>query len=665
MESETFTLVNPVRNGCGFAGWTGTSLTSPSMEVTITKGATGHRAYTATWTLPAPTDLRCMASTTASATLSWTENGSATTWEVAYNGVLFSEGFEGGDGLPQGWTTSGYGEWTVGTGVGEGDGNAASSAHSGNRNAKISYSNSGNQTYLIMPTMDLSGLSSASLTFWMVNESWEGDVDALGVYYRVNEGAWNELTTITDEHSDWTEMTIALTGLAANYQIGFLMTDNYGYTVGLDDIAIAGWQTVTATENPYTLTGLAAETDYEVKVRSVLGDDASSWSPVITFTTMPMSVVMLADGGTDNAETIDTNNGEHANVTLSGRTLYKDGDWNTLCLPFNLKLAGSPLAGAEARTLERATLTGGILDLQFGDAVTELEAGTPYIIKWDYAGDLVIKSADDWNSFASAVAAGNSYEGKVVQLGRDIEGVSETVGTEDCPFKGTFDGAGHTLDLNIENTNDQGTAPFRYISDATIRNVKVTGDVLGNMYCAGLVGFAWSGTNRIMNCEVAANVNCSSSHCGGILGHGKASATTISNCLFSGFISGDYSALGIIYGWGDDPGQHTIENCLAEGYYYGAENADVDLLKIDGGTETITNCYRTTARGEQGTEASSWSAADLANALNKGGADWRVDGGNVVPVFGNLADITDPTFKGVTIDETMNDKDVAGVVTFK
>ncbi|MBQ3630088.1 MAG: hypothetical protein II949_02510 [Prevotella sp.] len=70
--------MNPVRNGYDFAGWTGTSLTSPSMEVTITKGATGHRAYTATWALPAPTDLRCMASTTASATLSWTENVSAT-----------------------------------------------------------------------------------------------------------------------------------------------------------------------------------------------------------------------------------------------------------------------------------------------------------------------------------------------------------------------------------------------------------------------------------------------------------------------------------------------------------------------------------------------------------------------------------------------------------
>ena len=72
-------------------------------------------------------------------------------------------------------------------------------------------------------------------------------------------------------------------------------------------------------------------------------------------------------------------------VTLVGRTLYKDGNWNTLCLPFNLTLAGSQLAGAEARTLSSASLTGGTLTLNFSDPVNELVAGKPYIIKWNKA----------------------------------------------------------------------------------------------------------------------------------------------------------------------------------------------------------------------------------------------------------------------------------------
>ena len=84
----------------------------------------------------------------------------------------------------------------------------------------------------------------------------------------------------------------------------------------------------------------------------------------------------------DNSTTISNANGYVANVTLAARTLYKDGAWNTLCLPFDVTIAGSPLAGATARALESASISGSTLNLTFGDAVDELVAGTPYIIKW-------------------------------------------------------------------------------------------------------------------------------------------------------------------------------------------------------------------------------------------------------------------------------------------
>ena len=78
------------------------------------------------------------------------------------------------------------------------------------------------------------------------------------------------------------------------------------------------------------------------------------------------------------------------NVTLKGRTLYKDGKWNTLCLPFNVVLEGSPLEGATARPLTAASITGTTLNLTFDDdAVDELVAGTPYIIKWAGGDDIV------------------------------------------------------------------------------------------------------------------------------------------------------------------------------------------------------------------------------------------------------------------------------------
>ena len=81
-----------------------------------------------------------------------------------------------------------------------------------------------------------------------------------------------------------------------------------------------------------------------------------------------------------------------ANVTLSGRTLIKDGYWNTLCLPFDVDLTadGCPLAGATMKKLNATTsiLEGSTLYLYFEDETTTMHAGTPYIIKWASGSNL-------------------------------------------------------------------------------------------------------------------------------------------------------------------------------------------------------------------------------------------------------------------------------------
>ena len=45
--------------------------------------------------------------------------------------------------------------------------------------------------------------------------------------------------------------------------------------------------------------------------------------------------LILFDKGA-NAGAISEAEGSEYNVTLDGRTLYRDGDWNTLCLPFGM-----------------------------------------------------------------------------------------------------------------------------------------------------------------------------------------------------------------------------------------------------------------------------------------------------------------------------------------
>ena len=95
-----------------------------------------------------------------------------------------------------------------------------------------------------------------------------------------------------------------------------------------------------------------------------------------------------------NATLLRDTDGKQLNVTLSGRTLFKDGNWNTLCLPFDLsmdqfnnQLNGGKLMELDIEgTYDTDKKTGfdpttGILRLYFKEA-SEIKAGTPYIIKW-------------------------------------------------------------------------------------------------------------------------------------------------------------------------------------------------------------------------------------------------------------------------------------------
>ena len=95
------------------------------------------------------------------------------------------------------------------------------------------------------------------------------------------------------------------------------------------------------------------------------------------------------EDASDNRTLINSHKGETVNAALNGRTLWKDGSWNTLCLPFDLEsLTGTPLEGATIKALIGATFSNGVLTLTFGEAVTTLEAGKPYIVKWNAGTDI-------------------------------------------------------------------------------------------------------------------------------------------------------------------------------------------------------------------------------------------------------------------------------------
>ena len=229
-------------------------------------------------------------------------------------------------------------------------------------------------------------------------------------------------------------------------------------------------------------------------------------------------------------------------------------------------------------------------------------------VKWPTQGNgteeapFIIGSTDDWNNFASCVSSGVNFSGIYVKLNEDISVMTvagtHTSDSDNKPFSGTFLGGGHTLTLTITDNTNSGTAPFRSINGATIKNLKVAGTINGGMHAAAIVGFAQGTGNVIEGCVAAANVS-GGTHIGGILGHGTSSDIAISGCVFCGTMNGGGTAKGVFFGWGDNGGTKSVTDCLY--LMANGQNTDgLDLVRKNGGTVSVTNCYKTANAGSNG-----------------------------------------------------------------
>lgn len=85
----------------------------------------------------------------------------------------------------------------------------------------------------------------------------------------------------------------------------------------------------------------------------------------------------------DNFDNLVENAGRKGDVALIGRNFRKDGTWQSLWLPFDLTIEGSVLDGADVRTAESAYMMDKTLIIDCSTPVTKIEAGYPYLIKWD------------------------------------------------------------------------------------------------------------------------------------------------------------------------------------------------------------------------------------------------------------------------------------------
>jgi len=174
-----------------------------------------------------------------------------------------------------------------------------------------------------------------------------------------------------------------------------------------------------------------------------------------------------------------------------------------------------------------------------GVAYADAKSNNWNIHGWDITDRIVINSAADWTSFVTAVANAKGQSEVNAVMNTDIS-VTTTVGTDDAPFVGTFDGNGHTINVDLSNSSDNYFGLFHTVGNVTIKNLRVTGSVQGNQYTGGLIGNALITGNPVINIEkvwCSANVTSIQRDASGLVGHAVNAHVYMSDCRSDGLIT--------------------------------------------------------------------------------------------------------------------------------
>ena len=129
----------------------------------------------------------------------------------------------------------------------------------------------------------------------------------------------------------------------------------------------------------------------------------------------------------------------------------------------------------------------------------------------------VLRNESDWLIFKELVQDAKGTKEVNAIMDTDFTVIYSIALDSSTPYCGTFNGNGHTLNLNINGGDIACIAPFSHVKNATFMNLHVTGTVSGGLHASGLIGSS-DGTNYINNCWVSVTVNCASTHVGGFTG---------------------------------------------------------------------------------------------------------------------------------------------------
>ena len=243
-----------------------------------------------------------------------------------------------------------------------------------------------------------------------------------------------------------------------------------------------------------------------------------------------------------------------------------------------------------------------------------------------------IATKEDWKKFGELVRSGEgNLNAKLtvdLNLGSDIQ----KIGSESTGYSGTFDGQGHTItiDWNAHGT-DTYVALFPFVTNATIKNLRVTGKMTSDSKPLSVFSLAARGTTTYEHCISDVKItsgNKSNANCaaGMVLSADHDAKITFNDCIVAGDINGtvdnsQQNMGGFVSAQADDA-TCTFNNCL----YTGTNNAKGGYAFAP--KPTLNNCYYVNAFANvQGTPTT-------AEQLASGYVAWMLQSGRAENVWG-------------------------------
>ena len=215
-------------------------------------------------------------------------------------------------------------------------------------------------------------------------------------------------------------------------------------------------------------------------------------------------------------------------------------------------------------------------------------------LEQDGDGTYLIYTAENLKEFAvivngtDSISADSDADAKLMN-DIDLSSVcSEENGTwtpignsEESAYIGTFNGNGKTISGLYIDSNDYYQGLFgRVGTGGTVKDLTVSGNVNGNRYVGGVVGY---NSGSVENCYNTGSVKGSGNYVGGVVGLNDG---TVENCYNIGEVSGNRYVGGIV---GYNNGG-TVENCYNTGTITGTDDYVVGVVGYNNGG-TVKNCH--------------------------------------------------------------------------